>query len=72
MPGSDERFLRLLSERGVPYVGRNPRVEASIVCANLTLRDSREFAEAQAPPSDPEHQRLFVDTAIEVYCPKLG
>ncbi|MGH4025591.1 MAG: hypothetical protein ACRDRV_13535 [Pseudonocardiaceae bacterium] len=40
MPGSDERFRQLLAARSVPYLGTNPRGDASIVCATFAVDPS--------------------------------
>lgn len=72
MPGSEERFLRLLNVRLVPYAGVNPRSDASIVCANLASGAGWHQTVDLAPFPDLQQRRWWVLTAVEVYCPQFG
>lgn len=62
-----------LHERDIPVPNRDQVIgEARLVCANMAIGDASRDQTAGMVRVDPEHQREFVDIAIEVWCPELG
>ncbi|MGH3916151.1 MAG: DUF732 domain-containing protein [Pseudonocardiaceae bacterium] len=62
-----------LNERGIPVPDRDQVIsEARLVCATMATGDATRDQTADLVRVDPEHQREFVDVAIEVWCPELG
>lgn len=72
----DARFLALLTARHVPWEsGRDAVVDAGLVCATLASDETAtrdEVGSLVLPSAQLQHQRWFVDSAVEVYCPQFA